>query len=506
MGAQRFQTVRPPNDPELRYYVTEISEWLSLIVGSDAGLAWDGRQIIADEASIDHNSLANLTVGDPHTQYAGIAQNETISGEWEFSGKATLLGGVEHFLVLTDGFIRLPHAAEDTIGGDFYYDSGTETLKYYGESDNLLTLLTTATAAASYQPLDADLTAIAALTTTAFGRGLIELSDASALRTAAGLGTIATQNANNVTITGGSITGITDLAVADGGTGASTAGGARTNLGSTTVGDALFTAANVDAAHTTLGLGTAAVEDADTTPTADALPKADGSGVIDDGWLSSTVKAGRLLSVTLLTSSSANHTTGASTNKIYVRVQAGGGGGGGASSAGASAACGAGGGPGGYSEHLFTVSPSTEYAYTCGAGGTAGANTGGNGGNGGNSTFTVGGTTVTANGGTGGTGQTAGTTQAFTQGGNEGSSSNGTINIRGTGGMYGQRVSGTAGISGHGGGSHLGGGGLGRGNAGQGDTPAGYGGGGGGGLVLNGSSAVTGGTGGAGAIVVYEYS
>jgi len=32
-------------------------------------------------------------------------------------------------------------------------------------------------------------------------------------------------------ITGGSITGITDLAVADGGTGASTAAGARTNLG-----------------------------------------------------------------------------------------------------------------------------------------------------------------------------------------------------------------------------------------------------------------------------------
>jgi hypothetical protein len=45
------------------------------------------------------------------------------------------------------------------------------------------------------------------------------------------LGTMSTQNANSVAITGGSITGITDLAVADGGTGASTASNARTNLG-----------------------------------------------------------------------------------------------------------------------------------------------------------------------------------------------------------------------------------------------------------------------------------
>jgi hypothetical protein len=49
-------------------------------------------------------------------------------------------------------------------------------------------------------------------------------------RTNLGLGTIATQAANNVAITGGSITGITDLAVADGGTGASDAAGARTSL------------------------------------------------------------------------------------------------------------------------------------------------------------------------------------------------------------------------------------------------------------------------------------
>jgi len=50
-------------------------------------------------------------------------------------------------------------------------------------------------------------------------------------RTSLGLGTIATQAADNVAITGGSITGITDIAVADGGTGASDVATARQNLG-----------------------------------------------------------------------------------------------------------------------------------------------------------------------------------------------------------------------------------------------------------------------------------
>lgn len=56
-------------------------------------------------------------------------------------------------------------------------------------------------------------------------------STASAARTALGLGTIATQASSAVTITGGTVTGITDLAIADGGTGASDATTARTNLG-----------------------------------------------------------------------------------------------------------------------------------------------------------------------------------------------------------------------------------------------------------------------------------
>ena len=100
------------------------------------------------------------------------------------------------------------------------------------------------------QPLDATLTSLATLgtaagkvayttgvdtwaetTLTAAGRALIDDANAADQRTTLGLGSIATQNSATVAITGGSITGITDLAIADGGTGSSTAANARTALG-----------------------------------------------------------------------------------------------------------------------------------------------------------------------------------------------------------------------------------------------------------------------------------
>ena len=67
--------------------------------------------------------------------------------------------------------------------------SGTNT----GDQD-LSSYATTAAVAAGYQPLDSDLTAIAALSTTSFGRALLALADAAALRTAAAVGTMSTKS------------------------------------------------------------------------------------------------------------------------------------------------------------------------------------------------------------------------------------------------------------------------------------------------------------------------
>lgn len=110
--------------------------------------------------------------------------------------------------------------------------------------------LTTASIGSTVQAYAANLAAIAALVTsadnipyatgsgtwaltgfTAAGRALVDDANAAAQRTTLELGTIATQSAANVAITGGTVAGITDLSVADGGTGASNASGARTNLG-----------------------------------------------------------------------------------------------------------------------------------------------------------------------------------------------------------------------------------------------------------------------------------
>lgn len=78
--------------------------------------------------------------------------------------------------------------------------------------------------------------------------GLAQALELMALAPRQELGTIASQNADNVNIKGGLISGLdAPLPIASGGTGATTSAAARTNLGATTVGSNFFTLPNPSA-------------------------------------------------------------------------------------------------------------------------------------------------------------------------------------------------------------------------------------------------------------------
>ena len=80
--------------------------------------------------------------------------------------------------------------------GFVYFDATDFSITIRDSDDNLVAYIPTAfdLGGTSYQPEDPDLTAIAALATTAFGRGFLTLADAAAARALIGLGSGATQD------------------------------------------------------------------------------------------------------------------------------------------------------------------------------------------------------------------------------------------------------------------------------------------------------------------------
>ena len=242
----------------------------------------------------------------------------------------------------------------------------------------------------------------------------------------------------------------------------------------------------------------------------------DGSGLttLNASNLSSgTVPAARLAGKTYIGRTiisavgSGNFTTAAATTTIVVQVWAGGGGGGGAAAA-ANAGCGGGGGAGGYVAKTFSVTGSTSYAYVVGAKGTGGAAGNNSGNNGSDSTFTVGGTTITAKGGTGGGSMASGGTFAYATGGDGGAvSTNGDINGSGDPGCPGQRSNVMTALGGQGGSTAVGGGGASRAASnGSGNAASGFGSGGGGACGIFSGGDQAGGNGADGLIIVDEYA
>lgn len=97
-------------------------------------------------------------------------------------------------------------AGTSSFDGAFSSLSGRPTtLSGYGITDGI----TSAAVAAGYQPLDSDLTSIAALGTTSFGRSLLTISDGTngQVLTTNGAGVVSWQNAGSGSVAWGSITG-----------------------------------------------------------------------------------------------------------------------------------------------------------------------------------------------------------------------------------------------------------------------------------------------------------
>lgn len=112
--------------------------------------------------------------------YVTLSSNSTLSAE-AVLGTAVVMAGTTAARPAAGTAGRVYFATDDD-GGTLFRDNGSSWVQIAG---GLSEYLTTAAAAAGYQPLDSDLTAIAALTTTAFGRSLLEAANAAALRTLA---------------------------------------------------------------------------------------------------------------------------------------------------------------------------------------------------------------------------------------------------------------------------------------------------------------------------------
>jgi hypothetical protein len=166
------------------------------------------------------------------SEHLDLAAGKVLKiGTFEVLSNATLASSVVNSSLTSVGNVTSGTWSAGTIAITY---GGTGATSASGARTNLGVAIGT-----DVQAYDAELAAIAGLTSaadrlpyftgantaelatfTTFGRSLVDDADASTARTTLALGTIATQNSNNITITGGSISNLTtfDGITFDGGT------------------------------------------------------------------------------------------------------------------------------------------------------------------------------------------------------------------------------------------------------------------------------------------------
>jgi hypothetical protein len=175
--------------------------------------------LVADTADINAGTIDNTIIGAT-TPAAGTFTNLTVStgSTISFSGATVSNGGTFTTVTISGGSIT-------GITDLAIADGGTGASTASAARTNLGVAIGT-----NVQAYDAGLQSISGLTTTAdqmiyttssdtyattsltsAGRALLDDASASAQRTTLGLGTLATQDANSVAITGGTISGISNI-------------------------------------------------------------------------------------------------------------------------------------------------------------------------------------------------------------------------------------------------------------------------------------------------------
>lgn len=174
-----------------------------------SGIAATNAQAAIEESATDAAAAlaAHVAAADPHPTYTTAAELTAALAAYQpldsdltaiaalattsfgralltLADQAALTSSVAAATATASGIVELATNAEAATGTDTVRAITPANL-----SSVLGSYLTTAAAASGYQPLDSDLTAIAALATTSYGRAFLTLSNLAALQAVLGSGT-----------------------------------------------------------------------------------------------------------------------------------------------------------------------------------------------------------------------------------------------------------------------------------------------------------------------------